>query len=74
LLQLILLLGEEVRSQRTIRLCRDHKDDKFLEVAAEGQAAIIVSGDEDLLALNPFEGIPIVPPRDFLARIASSEG
>ncbi len=71
-LQLILLRGEKVCPQREIRLCRDPKDDKFLEVAAAGQAAIIVSGDEDLLILNPFEDIPIVPPRDFLARLASS--
>lgn len=73
MLQLILLRGEKVRPQRKIRLCRDPKDDMFLEVAMAGQAAIIVSGDEDLLTLNPFESIPIVPPRDFLARLASSD-
>lgn len=45
------------------------KDDKFLEVAVAGQADFIVSGDEDLLVLNPFAGIPIVTPRDFLASL-----
>jgi putative PIN family toxin of toxin-antitoxin system len=72
LLQLILLRGRKVRPQREIRRCRDPKDNMFLEVAAAGHAEIIVSGDEDLLILNPFEDIPIVPPRDFLARLASS--
>jgi predicted nucleic acid-binding protein len=33
-----------------------------------GKAEIIVSGDSDLLALNPFRGIPIVTPATFLQR------
>jgi hypothetical protein len=33
-----------------------------------GKAEIIVSGDSDLLALNPFRGIPIVTPAIFLQR------
>lgn len=63
---LILLRGEAVEPERTITVCRDPKDNKFLEVAVAGQADVIVSGDEDLLVLNPFEEIPIVPPRTFL--------
>lgn len=46
--------------------CRDPKDDKFLELAVNGKATCIVSGDEDLLALHPFRGIAIVTPRQFL--------
>lgn len=65
-LALILLRGEAVHPQRQITICRDPRDDKFLEVAVAGKANVIVSGDEDLLGLNPFEGIPIVSPRDFL--------
>jgi putative PIN family toxin of toxin-antitoxin system len=52
----------------TISACRDSKDDKFLEVAINGSASCIVSGDEDLLLLNPFRGVPILTPRDFLNR------
>jgi putative PIN family toxin of toxin-antitoxin system len=48
-----------------LRACRDPDDDKFLELAAVGQADVIVSGDADLLALNPFRGIPIVVPATF---------
>ncbi|ABU60401.1 MULTISPECIES: putative toxin-antitoxin system toxin component, PIN family [Roseiflexus] len=46
--------------------CRDPKDDKFLELAINGKATCIVSGDEDLLILHPFRGIAIVTPRQFL--------
>lgn len=38
----------------TIRVCRDPKDDKVMEVAINGAATFIVTGDADLLVLNPF--------------------
>jgi putative PIN family toxin of toxin-antitoxin system len=66
LVGLILLRGEPVAPQRRFTACRDPMDDKFLEVAVAGQADVIVSGDQDLLALHPFEGIPILTPADFL--------
>jgi putative PIN family toxin of toxin-antitoxin system len=49
-----------------IQACSDPKDDKFLELAVSGQGTHIVSGDADLLALNPFRGIEILPPHRFL--------
>ena len=49
-----------------IRACRDPKDDKFLEVAVHGLADAIITGDGDLLALNPFRGIAIFAPADYL--------
>jgi len=49
-----------------IQACRDPKDDKFLELAVSGQGTHIVTGDTDLLALNPFRGIEILPPHRFL--------
>jgi putative PIN family toxin of toxin-antitoxin system len=52
----------------TVIDCRDPKDNKFLEVAVNGDADCIVSGDGDLLVLNPFRGIPIVKPQPFLSR------
>ena len=63
---LILLRGEAIKPQRQITICRDAKDDKFLEVAVAGNANAIVSGDEDLLVFNPFDGISIITPRVFL--------
>jgi len=64
--RLIVLRSELIRPDRRITACRDPKDDKFLEVAVCGHAQVIVSGDDDLLTLNPFDGIPIVPPDRFL--------
>lgn len=46
--------------------CRDPDDDKFLELAVSGNADVIISGDNDLRALNPFRGIPILSPDAFL--------
>jgi putative PIN family toxin of toxin-antitoxin system len=63
---LILLRGEPVTPTDHITACRDPKDNKFLEVAIAGQADVIVSGDEDLLVLHPFAGIPILSPVAFL--------
>jgi hypothetical protein len=51
-----------------ILACRDPKDDKFLEVAVHGRADAIVTGDQDLLELNPFRGIEILTPAEYLAR------
>lgn len=64
--RLILLRGEPVVSEKRITACRDPRDDKFLEVAVAGGADVIVSGDEDLLTLHPFEGIPIITSFAFL--------
>ena len=46
--------------------CRDPKDDKFLELAVSGNATHIITGDLDLLALNPFRRIQILAPHLFL--------
>ncbi len=48
-----------------LRACRDPDDDKFLELAVLGNADAIISGDADLLALDPFRGIPFVDPATF---------
>lgn len=58
--------SEVVEIVDSIRICRDPKDDKILELAISGNADCIVTGDDDLLALNPFRGVAIVPPADFL--------
>jgi len=69
IINLLRLRGEVVTPQRKIAACCDPKDDKFLEAALAGEADCIVSGDLDLLALTPFENIPILRPAEFLARL-----
>ena len=51
-----------------VRECRDPRDDKFLEVALNGRADLIVTGDQDLIAINPWREIEIVSPAEYLQR------
>jgi putative PIN family toxin of toxin-antitoxin system len=46
--------------------CVDVKDNKFLECALAGEADIILSGDDHLLRLHPWRGIPIITPAAYL--------
>lgn len=65
------LLGrvvEIVPVVHVIEACRNPRDDKFLELAVNGEAGYIVTGDADFLVLNPFRGIAIVTPSVFLAK------
>jgi len=52
-------------------ICRDPDDDAVLSAAVEGRAAVIVTGDDDLLALGEHDGISILRPREFLESIES---
>jgi len=52
-----------------VKSCRDPKDDMLLELAVNGKATCIISGDEDLLELNPFRGMSIITPDEFLASL-----
>jgi len=47
--------------------CRDAKDNKYLELALAAGAETIVSGDDDLLVLDPWRGVRILLPADYLA-------
>lgn len=66
LLDRLLLRSETFLTEEEIIICRDPKDDMFLELAVSANAACIVSGDPHLLELHPFRGIPILKPSDFL--------
>jgi uncharacterized protein len=62
------IVGANVEITEHIKLCRDPKDDMYLELALCGKADCIVTGDKDLLSLNPFKNIPIITPLEFLNR------
>ncbi|MFN6272386.1 MAG: putative toxin-antitoxin system toxin component, PIN family [Microcystis sp.] len=49
------------------RVCSDLDDNKFLELAVSGMAQYIITGDNDLLILNTYQGIPIITPAEFVA-------
>ncbi|OOQ60654.1 putative toxin-antitoxin system toxin component, PIN family [Mucilaginibacter pedocola] len=64
---------QRVEKEATIRVttsnftdCRDVKDNIFLNLAFDWNAECIISGDTDLLILNPFKEIPIITPTQFL--------
>jgi putative PIN family toxin of toxin-antitoxin system len=61
-------IAEFVPIVQLVRECRDPKDDKFLEVALNGRADVIITGDADLLALHPWRDIAILSPAQYLER------
>ncbi len=63
---LFALRGEKVYPTRDVQICRDPKDNMFIEAAIAGGAEYVVTGDEDLLTLHKFETVRFVTPRTFL--------
>jgi len=45
-------------------VCRDPDDDQVLALALAAKVELIVSGDNDLVSIGSFEGIPIIAPAD----------
>jgi putative PIN family toxin of toxin-antitoxin system len=66
-LNLLSLNAEMIEITTKINLCRDPKDNKFLELAVHGKADYLISGDQDLLILNPFQEIIILSPQAFMS-------
>jgi uncharacterized protein len=57
---------ELVPITQRVELCRDPRDDKFLELALAGRADFLLTGDTDLLSLHPFRGTAILTPAAYL--------
>ena len=55
-----------VTPSQEVRASRDPDDDHILACALESQSAFVITGDQDLLALHPFQGMSIVTPVVFL--------
>jgi uncharacterized protein len=66
----MLAAAELITITAPLALCRDPADDKFLELAVNGLADLIVSGDDDLLALATVRDIPIVTPAAFVRAVS----
>ncbi|HUE11502.1 MAG TPA: putative toxin-antitoxin system toxin component, PIN family [Steroidobacteraceae bacterium] len=60
--ELFARVAEWVPVTTAIRRCRDPKDDEFLELAVDGKADWIITGDKDLLELSPFQSISVLTP------------
>jgi putative PIN family toxin of toxin-antitoxin system len=63
-----------VRPVRKITVLEDVPDNRILECAVTAEADLIVTGDQHLLRLREFEGIPIVRLADFIRAVPSDEG
>jgi len=59
-------VAESLPIIQLVRECRDPNDDKFLEVALNGRADLIITGDADLIAMHPWRGSAIVSANDYL--------
>jgi len=46
--------------------CRNTTENKFLALVQVCQADVLVSSDDDLLVLNPWRGVPVLRPAEFL--------
>jgi len=55
-----------IEQTNTVAICRDPRDNKFLEIAQEISADYLITGDNDLLILNQFESTKILKPKEFI--------
>ena len=56
---------EWIKILESIKVCRDPKDDKFLELSVGGKADYLITGDQDLLVFHQFRDTKIITPKDF---------
>jgi putative PIN family toxin of toxin-antitoxin system len=67
--------AELVSILELINDCRDTKDNKYLDVAINGLASVLITGDQDLLILHLYrEILPILSPSDFVKESNRSLG
>jgi hypothetical protein len=69
--QLFAVKSAEVEAVRP--RCRDPKDHQFLALAAAAEASMLISSDDDLLVLEPWNNVTILNPAAFLAMIQGHE-
>ena len=65
LISLIHLKTEHIEIRERFEDCRDPKDNFLLDLCVSGDADYLITGDDDLSALNPFRGVEIINYRDF---------
>ncbi len=70
LLKLMDFLGTNYDVSEHPKVCRDPKDNFLLGLIKTSKANYLVTGDQDLLELNPYEGTEIIEPNQLLAKVA----
>jgi uncharacterized protein len=66
LVELLLADSRRYRPRRRVRDCRDEKDNRYLELAEACRAAFLITGDGDLLSLDPWRAVRIVRPAEYV--------
>lgn len=66
ILQLLSAAADWFRPTETVLDCRDAKDNIYLELALAARAPVILSGDSDLLTLDPWRGVRVLQARSLL--------
>jgi putative PIN family toxin of toxin-antitoxin system len=66
-IRLVGRVAERVAIVYAVRACRNPKDDMFLELAVNGSADLIVTGDTDLLSIGNYQGVRIISPAHYLS-------
>ncbi len=74
ILELLSTAAVSFKPVEPVRDCRDPKDNKYLELALAAAAEFIVSSDDDLLALDPWRGVRIVTPAEYVRQLESPPG
>ena len=64
------IYGKLIIISSSIDICRDFKDNFLLNLAVDGKADFLVTGDEDLLSLKEIEGIPILSFNQLISKIS----
>jgi len=59
-------LSLPVKPRQRLRVVKDDPDNRILECAVAGDAAIIVTGDKALLALREYKSVRVITLRDYL--------
>lgn len=62
-------LADRISPRSRLAVVEDEPDNRILELAVDGHADVIVTGERAMLRLGTFRGVQVLSLRDFLTRI-----
>ncbi len=67
LIQFLMVVGQKIEAEERNNISRDPKDNFLLDIIDSSNPDYLITGDKDLLVLNPFKNTRILTPADFEA-------
>ena len=61
-------VARQVPERSRVQISRDPSDDKFIALALDAGASLVISGDPDLKTLGRYQDIEILSPAEFFDR------